>query len=69
MKEEVVVKTCDICKQKVEMFCDEQGYDAYVNISIQKTGAYSGESFDICLKCNAKIINFIDSLDLSDKHF
>ena len=63
MKEETIIKTCDICKQKVELFCDEQPYDEYLNITIKRSGAYGGEPLDICLKCNEKILNFINSLD------
>ena len=69
MKEEITVKTCDICEQKVEMFCNEQGYDEYLDITRHQTGTSSGEPLDICLKCNEKIINFINSLDLSDESF
>jgi hypothetical protein len=71
MKEEVTIKTCDICKQQVKMFCDEQPYNGYLNIARKEFGSsYGGaEPLDICLKCNEKIINFIDSLHESNKSF
>jgi hypothetical protein len=41
MKEEVIVKTCDICKQAVEMFCYENPYDEHLedeSFNIKKKG-------------------------------
>lgn len=62
MKKEIAIKTCDICQQNVEMFCNEQPYNEYLDISLRRSGSVGCNHPDICLKCNEKIINFINFL-------